>query len=163
WRQLTRRPASFLSRRYRSPVGSCRNRRVLPQQPFLLQFAPEPSRNLLLHEHRIALSLGARAGAGNDVADGRMREGKLQGGRRQGDTVLLAGLLDRRDTLPDRLRCRQIIVARLRNGAGRQDAGIEGRAQNDRDTFLDTTWQEAIERILFQQRIAPGQQEAVEA
>ncbi len=54
-----------------------------------------------------------------------------------------------------------VIVARTLDGSGRQNARIIRTAQNDSDITFDAQRQETVERVLFQQRIASGQKEAV--
>jgi hypothetical protein len=91
-----------------------------------------------------------------------MMQRELQRGAGEGNTVASAHRRDAVDPLDDLGRRRLIIVGRAGNSPGRQDPGIERTADDDGDVPRDAERQEAIERRLLEQRVAAGEEEAVE-
>src|SRR4051794_33994262 len=76
--------------------------------------------------------------------------------------MALADGLDAPDAIHDVPWRLGVIVIGAWLWPGRQDAGIVRTAENDADAALLTERQEGGKRFLFQQRVAPGQQEQVE-
>ena len=57
---------------------------------------------------------------------------------------------------------RRIIVHGVRDGAGRQNARIIGAADHDADAPLGAARELLVEHVLFEQRVAHGDQEEVD-
>jgi hypothetical protein len=91
-----------------------------------------------------------------------MGDDELQGGGGQRHAMFRAHDLDLRDLFHDLARRGRIIVFRAVLRAGGKDPRIEAAADNDRSTARFAQGQEGIQRLLFKQGIAAGQQEAVE-
>src|ERR1700722_19346101 len=102
------------------------------------------------------------ARAGNDRRNARVRKHELQGRRSQGDAEILANPFDGADAREDRFRRQTVIVVSAVDRACRRDAAIVAASERDRDIPRLTERQEGIERVLFEQRVAPGEQEAIE-
>ncbi len=66
----------------------------------------------------------------------------------------------RRDQGSPAARHRNYSTRRL--GTCRQNAGVVGSAENDADATLLAQRQEGIERLLFEERVAAGEQEEIE-
>src|SRR6266851_8106783 len=91
-----------------------------------------------------------------------MVQRKLQRGTGEGDAVRAAHHLDAAYPLHHLGRRRMIVVGRTGDGAGRQYAGIERPADDDCDVSRNAERQEAVERRLLEQRVAAGEEEAIE-
>ena len=91
-----------------------------------------------------------------------MQQRKLQRRLDQPDAMAFADSLDAGDPLENVLRRLGIVVIGAGLGSCRQDAGIVGAAKDDTDAALLAERQEGRQRLLFQQRVAPGKQEQVE-
>ena len=114
------------------------------------------------HRLHIAGHLVRRLPAGNDGQDGGVAEREAQG--RLGEAHLVGGAdpVDPGDPVEDRGGRRLVIVERAGFRACRQDAGVEGSTDDDADLLVRAIGQERGERVLLQQRVAPGQEEQVE-
>ena len=91
-----------------------------------------------------------------------MGQQELKRCRRQRHFVFGADSFDLLHLLHDVGGCGRIVVLGAGDRACRQDAAVEAAAYDDGGIALLAQWQEFIERVLFQQRIAPGKQETVE-
>src|ERR1700722_3339094 len=142
--------------------ASARRRRIGAHQARRFQFAPQRGWNLRADHLRVAHHLARLLPARYDGDDRGMAEREAD--RRLGELhiMFLADRLDFRDALQDLLGCGRIIIEGARLGACRQNAGIERAADHHADLLLHAIGQETFERFLFEQRIAPGQQEHVE-
>ena len=141
---------------HRSPP-LIRHRRIGMKQPGLAQIRPQRRRDRMPQQVEIGAEFVGVARPRYDRGDGRMGERELQRGSRQRHGVRIAHRRDRLDPLDDGGRGR-VVVPRVAPG---EDAGIERPADDDRGAGGDAFRQEIVERRLFEQRIAAGQEEGV--
>ena len=90
-----------------------------------------------------------------------MRQHELQRGGRQADLIAAANLFDFSHFLPHLRTGRPIVVFGVFHRAGGQNTAIKPAPDHHRGVARFTQRQEVIQRVLFQQGVAPGQQEAV--
>ena len=126
-------------------------------RPSLAQVGPETGRDLHREQRQVLVELGGGSRAGDDRADHRMGERELQRGGRQRHVVRLA---DGGDLLHPRndLRRGGGVVPGVTTG---QDAGVQRAADDDRGAARLAQRQQVVERCLFQQRVAAGEQKGV--
>ena len=91
-----------------------------------------------------------------------MGQGKAQRGGGDGHPVGGADPLDPGDPAENLRRRGLVVVEGAIDRPGRKDAGIVGAAQQNADAALLAQRQEALQSLLLQQRIAPGEEEEVE-
>src|SRR6185312_7168584 len=78
------------------------------------------------------------------------------------DLMALADRLDLAYPFQDGRLGGRVVVHGAGDGAGGEDAGVVGPAHEEADAALLAERQEGLQRLLFEQRIAAGQEEAVE-
>jgi hypothetical protein len=100
--------------------------------------------------------------AGDDRDDGGVAERELEGGVDEAGAVGLADGLDAGHAVEDRLRRGVVVVEGPGAGAGGEDAGVVGAADDDARAAAQAEGEERGERLLFQQRVAAGEEEDVE-
>ena len=86
----------------------------------------------------------------------------MHGGRRQGNAVAGAHALDLAHFVEHVRRGRGVVVGRACDRSGGEDARVEHAAEHDADVLSDRERQHLGERGLLEQRVAPGNQHAVE-
>ena len=91
-----------------------------------------------------------------------MTEREVQRGGRERDAVARAHRLDLAHPLEDRGRRRRVLEIGAGDRSGREDAGVVGAADDQRDVAPRAQRQEGIERPLLQQGVAAGKEKAVE-
>ena len=111
---------------------------------------------------KILIQLLDRARACHEGGNGGVGYDELQGRCRKRHAMFRANGFDLCDLFHDLARRRCIIILRAFLRAGGKDARVEAAADNDRRTTRFAERQEGVQRFLFEQGIAPGQQEAVE-
>ena len=88
------------------------------------------------------------------------RERQRGGGKR--NAVRLDHRLDAGDPLEDGSRRRRVIVLSARGRPGGEDAAVERAADDDADAALEAERQKFVGRFLLEQRVAAGEQHAVD-
>ncbi len=116
----------------------------------------------MVQQPQVLGRLRAVGHAGQDGGDGRMMQRKLQGRGLQRHAMPAADRLDAARALEDRGRGGGIVVTGALDRARGEDAGIVGSAEQDAGAAALAERQEAVERLLVEQRVAAGEQEAVE-
>ena len=95
-------------------------------------------------------------------ADRRVSERELQRRRRERDAMAAADGVDPAHPLEHLGRRCPVVVGRALARPGGEDARVERPADQDADLLLDAERQQLVERALLQQRVAAGEQDAVE-
>src|SRR4030095_15018889 len=144
--------ASFLVRR----------RRVGIEQLLALELAPQLDRDLDRQARHVLLDLGHAESAGDHRAQRGMEQRELHRRRAQLDAVAAAYRLDLLCLLDEGRGGGDVIVGGAGLHAAGQNAGVVRSAQDHRDVALETLGQELGEPALFEQRVAAGEQHAVE-
>ena len=91
-----------------------------------------------------------------------MMQRELQCGCLQRYVMRRADFLYRCDPSKDVLRCRRVVEPGVLDRSTRENARVVRAAENDADATFLAQRQEGFQRFLFEQRIAPSQQEAIE-
>jgi len=110
----------------------------------------------------VAFDLFGRDAPEDHGCNGRRAEGEPEGSDRDRDAMGLADALDPRDLVHHFGRGRPVVEMSARLGPGRQDAGIVDAPEDDADPLPFGERQELVQGVLLEERVAPGEQHAVE-
>ena len=91
-----------------------------------------------------------------------MAQRELEGSIYKAHTMRLANDLQGSDAGKDVVGGGVVVVKRAGFRPGGEDARVIGATDDDAHAALQGQWQEAVQRCLLQQGVAPGQQEQVE-
>src|SRR5882672_2152920 len=131
--------------------------RLWVQELAVLEILPERRGDLHVQPAHVLLELAHRLRARNHADHGWMRHHELQSGACQLDAMRLAYLAERLDALAHRGR----DFAVVKGDTTGEHAGVERATDDDAHLALKTLWEQGVERLLLEQRVAACQQEQI--